>query len=226
MPATPDRPVAPDLGLDEARVLARELFGVEGEVEELPSHVDRNFRVTEGGGAKWVLKVASSAEDEGTLGFQNGAMERVGAKEGEVVPWVRRSVDGAAISKHGVGGREHLVRMVSYLPGTLLGDAQHVTGSTWRGLGRLLGRLDRALEGIEHSAAPADLRWDLGNAEWTVGRSGLFEGEARRTVERLQLQFLGNVLRRMPLLPRGVIHNDANDDNVLVRVRVRTTCPV
>jgi 4-aminobutyrate aminotransferase-like enzyme len=207
------RPPAPRLTTDDATRLARELFGVEGRAEELDSYMDRNFRI----GEEWVLKVANASQDAAALDFQNRAMEMVADAEEGLAARVKPSLAGRSIETVELDDTRHCVRLVSHLPGMLLGHASHVNLDTWSELGRQLARVDRALMGLEHPAMRHELRWDLAQAEWTL-RSPIPELDAdrRRLLERYQLQFGAHVVRHLDDLPQAVIHNDANELNVLV----------
>jgi 4-aminobutyrate aminotransferase-like enzyme/Ser/Thr protein kinase RdoA (MazF antagonist) len=203
----------PRIGTGEAARVAGDVFGVEGDVEELDSYLDRNFLI----GRKWVLKVANADESEATLDFQNRAMQAVAAVDGSLAAQVAPSLAGRSIETLEIAGDRHCVRLLSYLPGQLLGHARHVDQGTWRHLGEQLARIDGALARVEHPKMDRELPWDLAQAEWTIRAPmpGL-SPHRRRLLERAQLQFAADVVRRLARLPRSVIHNDANELNVLV----------
>jgi 4-aminobutyrate aminotransferase-like enzyme/Ser/Thr protein kinase RdoA (MazF antagonist) len=214
---TRDRTAAPAVDEERAAALARELFGLEGEVRALDSYMDRNFLIGPADGERWVLKVANADEDEAALDLQQRAMEALARLEPRVTPVALRSRAGRVMESVELGGARHLVRAVTFLPGTLLAEAEHAVPATWRGLGATLARVDHALEPIDHPVAERPHRWNLAGAAWTVPGARRFAPERRRVVEAVQLQFLGRVLRRLGELPHGLLHNDANDRNVVVR---------
>ncbi|MCP6756008.1 phosphotransferase, partial [Klebsiella pneumoniae] len=49
--------------------------------------------------------------------------------------------------------RGRLVRLLTFLPGTMLADARPQSPAVLATVGRFLGRLDRALEGFSHPSA-------------------------------------------------------------------------
>ena len=201
-----------------ARRIADELFGVRGAIDELPSYIDQNFRIREPNGRSWVLKISNDAEDPQNLDLQHRALERLAEREPGVAPLVRRSRDGLEIETVvAPDERAHLVRVLSYLDGRLLAGATPLGPSTWRSLGALLARVDRALCDLDHPAMRRSLRWNLACADWTIGRSELHPDPARRAlVERAQLAYLAGVVPFLVDLPHGVIHNDGNDHNLVV----------
>ena len=80
-----------------------------------------------------------------------------------------------------------------------------------------MGRTAAALDGFDHPAAHRDLQWDVQRATAVIAGASPEIDDADRRAR------LGRVLARLddrlvPILPRlrtSVIHNDANDHNVL-----------
>ncbi len=211
---------APHLTPEFAAHFLEERYDLTGTVELLASYVDQNFRIVEPSGASWVLKISNAAEDAGELDLQHRVLERLAEAVPGVSPMVRRSrADREIESIPGRGGREHLARVVSFLDGPLLAAHSAVSDETWLDLGRLLARVDVALHSFEHPKMHRTLRWDLAQASWCAGLSREISAPARRTlIERAQIQFFGDVHRRLDVLPKQVIYNDANPDNLTVTI--------
>ena len=210
----------PRFSTAEAEKVGVELYGIACRAEELPSERDQNFYLEVESGDGYVLKIANAAEDRDVLDAQNKAMERV-AEQGESVrcPRVRATISGRAIAAVlDRTGREHLVRLVTWIPGTTFAEAKPHPPHLLQSLGGFLGRLDEALDGFSHPAARRTFYWDLQEAAGTVaGCIDHIPGQAgRSTVERFLARFESHVLPRFPELRTSVIHNDANDHNILV----------
>jgi 4-aminobutyrate aminotransferase-like enzyme/Ser/Thr protein kinase RdoA (MazF antagonist) len=214
---------APRFSEAQAERLARELFGVDGDTRPLPSERDQNFRLDDESGARFVLKIANASEDRAVLELQNRAMEHLGERADADFPMpcpaVRPTRDGAPLAEvQGADGRRHFVRLLTWLPGKPLAKVRPHDAGLLRGLGRLFGWLDRALEGFDHSAAHREFHWDLRHAGRVVARykQGL-EGTADLgLVEGFLEAFEATVAPRLADLPRAVIHGDGNDYNVMV----------
>ncbi|MFQ5570657.1 MAG: aminotransferase class III-fold pyridoxal phosphate-dependent enzyme [Rhodothermales bacterium] len=205
----------------EARGLAQDVFGIRAvSMRSLPSDRDQNFHVTSEEDREFVLKIASAAERKEVLDVQNQAMARIAAHSRTVMcPRVCATVSGEKIAPvEGAGGAIHLARMLTYLPGVPLALVRPHTPALIRSLGRLLGTLDRVLEGFDHPAVHRTFEWDLKHVRDVVNRrkSHVALPERRALVERFLDRFEAEVVPVLPELRTSVIHNDANNYNVLV----------
>lgn len=194
---------------DQLLQLAGAVFGLHGTVDELASERDQNARLDTADGS-YVLKVAHPAEDPTTLHLQQAALEHLRRVDPTLgVPHV--------VAPGTVEWNGHLARIVTHLPGVpyAMVDA---TPDLRRGLGRLMGRVSRALQGFGHPGAhrPGFL-WDLDGADGVRHWIEHIADPADRDVVRAA--FRRREQRVVPLLPRlrgAVVHQDANDHNVLV----------
>jgi 4-aminobutyrate aminotransferase-like enzyme/Ser/Thr protein kinase RdoA (MazF antagonist) len=115
------------------------------------------------------------------------------------------------------GAASRLVWMLTYVPGTPLAQARPRSQDLLRSLGRWLGAFDCALEDFDHPGAHRALKWDLAAPGWIRDHLDLVASPARRAlVERVLDRYDAVVAPALASLPRSVIHNDANDWNVLV----------
>ena len=197
----------------DAAALARELYGLDARVTPLPGEKDRNFLLTSARREKFVLKIANSGAARETLELENAAMERLAAQGVEGVPRVVPALDGGAIAS----AYDHFARLLTYLPGRLWAEVNPQTPEMRAALGALLGAVDRALATFDHPAARREIKWDLARASWIRDYLSHIEGGARRgIVERRLEQFEREIQPRLACLRRSVIHNDANDYNLVV----------
>ena len=203
----------------DAVALAAELYATKATARELPSERDQNFHLRDENGGEFVLKIGNSAESVDILQFQNAAMERVGAHIEDIyVPRVFGSKQGKKIE--GVsrpGSAAYPVRLVSYLPATVLARFKPHSPDLLHSLGCALGQIDRALADFSHPAAHRELKWDLKRADWIRDHIGeITESRCRALVQQFIRQFDQSARPTLSRLRTSVIHNDANDYNVLV----------
>jgi 4-aminobutyrate aminotransferase-like enzyme len=192
---------------DEVARIARELFGVEGEVVDLGSERDQTFGV---GGA--VLKISNSGEDAAVLDLERAAIAHVLAADPNL-PVARPLADRAEWDGHHVRLFE---RLAGRKGGPELDDA------AVRAYAHTHARLSLALRSFFHPAAGRELLWDL---RQTPALRPLLESiddpERRGRVERVIERFETHVVPRWPRLRAQVVHGDLNLDNVLLDDRDR-----
>jgi 4-aminobutyrate aminotransferase-like enzyme/Ser/Thr protein kinase RdoA (MazF antagonist) len=210
----------PRLGEREAAAVAAELYGLSGAARPLPSERDQNFLLATAAGERFILKVARAGERREELELQDEALDWVARRDPAIaIPRVRPALDGSAITEvRAADGTGHLVRLFTYVPGTLLADARPQPPELLRSLGRLLGSLDRALQGFSHPAAiDRDLDWDPRRAPLVVARARhAIRDDAHRALVDAFVQLYDAAAPKLASLRTSVIHNDANDHNVLV----------
>lgn len=193
----------PTFDPESAREIAEENFGIRASASALPSERDQNFLLTNDAGEKFVLKIANALESRELLEAQNAALAHLNSRI-SFCPRVLPSLNGERIRKYS----NYFVRLVTYLPGVPLAEAQPHSPELLRNLGRKLGQLARALADFDHPAVHRDFHWDLANGNRIINEySGLIA--ERELVLKCRYE-LNTDLRR------SVIHGDANDYNLLV----------
>ncbi|KQU66769.1 hypothetical protein ASC75_09120 [Aminobacter sp. DSM 101952] len=208
---------APQFSREEAAALAAGHFGVGGVATPLDSERDQNFRLMSAEG-DWIFKIVNASEPRHESEFQAALLDHLARSGADVaVPGLKKTAGGEALA-HALasnGGR-HALRLVSWLPGLPLAEAAR-TPTLLENLGRGLGKLDRALQGFIHPGALRSFDWDIRQAGAVRGRLAHIADDADRALlERFLERFDREVAPRLPSLRAQVIHNDANDWNVLV----------
>ncbi len=211
----------PSLTLEQALSLASDLYGVQATTARLlPGEYDQNFVLAaEAGQEAFVLKVAHAGEQQGILDLQNRALAYLAEHAPALrVQRIQPTLQGEPMaSVTGPNGETHLVRMLTYLPGKVLAQTHPHTPELLHALGNALGTLDHALQGFSHPAAQRDLKWDLLRAGWIREYlQHISQPERRALVERFLTAFEHEALPALSTLRTSIIHNDANDYNVLV----------
>jgi 4-aminobutyrate aminotransferase-like enzyme/Ser/Thr protein kinase RdoA (MazF antagonist) len=195
-------------------------YGLDGTVESLPSYSDQNFRVRTDSGERFVLKIANSEEDPSRLDLQTAALAFLNERDvGMELPRTLPTQDGESGFLYSDGEAPTWVRLLSYLEGDLLARVRPRTVRLLESLGECLGRLDHELSGFEHAAARRpDYLWDLSRANEVLAENlkNVADAGRRGMIEDIRVDFESTVDPLLPELPRTVIHNDANDYNVLV----------
>lgn len=210
----------PALAPADAEEIVARRYGRAGTVRPLPSERDQNFLVRFADGKRAVLKIAHAGEDRDVLDLQHAALRRLAERApGIALPRVLSASDGADIVEvAGAEGEALFVRLLSWVPGTVLALIRPHTPELLESLGRLIAQIDTGLEGLDHPAAHRELKWDLSRAEWIREHLHTVEDATRRALAtRVLDRYRTEVAPVLATLPAGTIYNDANDHNVLVR---------
>lgn len=207
---------------NEAITLVKQYWQVEGVFKELPSYADRNFKVTTAEG-NYVFKIANPQWSYADLDIENAALMHLAhACPDLVLPKVILTVDGEHIIplKKASGKLCHM-RLLTYVEGDVYAHVamrvdvdQHYLQTS---LGVAIGKLDRGLSTFSHSRMSRYVDWNISNLPALQNDIITIEDvELRALVERYTNTFATNESHWKATLPMSVIHNDANDFNVIV----------
>jgi Ser/Thr protein kinase RdoA (MazF antagonist) len=207
----------PTFTAQDAARLAGEHYALPAQARCLPSERDQNFLLQTESGERFVLKIANATEQRALLEAQNRVMEHL-AGYVSFCPRVLQSVNGEEIiTLQSQDGTDHFARLVTYLPGKPLGNVERHSPKLLRDLGYKIGQVTSALQTFDHPALHRDFHWDLAKGPEIIRKyeSLIREPALRATVLQLAARFEETTAPRLPALRKGIIHNDANDFNLL-----------
>jgi len=164
---------AADLNFNPARFplerladFAREHWGVDGELTPLDGERDQNHRVRVADGTSYVLKVSAAGESEGAVDFQVAALKHLERHAAELpVPRIIASRAGKDLEWIAAAdGARHMVRLLSWLPGTPLSKGEPLRLTLLRNAAAFQAQLARGLRGLFHPHARHFVAWDIQRA--------------------------------------------------------------
>ena len=209
----------PRVAAQEAAAVAGELWGLKAHATPLPGERDANFLVDDESGARFVLKISSAGERSERLDLQHGLIARARERNPALrLPEAVPTSAGAHLGRRDFGGRGHHVRLFRYLGGQPLSAFRRRPPPLLESVGGLVGRVQRALDGFDHPEldvqeipwAPAHAPAVIAAASETLPEDDGF-GSYRGVADAVR-EGLADLLA----LPAGALHNDANDDNLLL----------
>ena len=209
--------VPPAFSKTRAVAVAADRYGISGSVEPLVSERVQNFKLTTQAGLGYTLKISNFEEKEDVIDFQNQALLHVAKQDPSLpLPRIIPTIDGQLHCRVEQDGKLHIVRMLSWLEGSIIHDASIDSGLARR-LGQLLARLDSALQGYDHPGSNSPLLWDIKQyanlAELVVNieETGLIQ-----MIYKKLDNFVTEVKPVLETLRVQVIHNDMNPGNILM----------
>ncbi len=134
-----------------------------------------------------------------------------------IAPKVRPSRHDELHLTVALDGTRHLIRLVTFVSGVPLAELPDPAPELLRAVGEALGSMDVALRGFDHPGVHRHLRWDLKATPHLRPYVQYVAEPARRARLTARLdRFESTIAPRLPALRAQVIHNDANDHNVLI----------
>ncbi|CAF3309596.1 unnamed protein product [Rotaria sp. Silwood2] len=101
------RTLSSEFSIDEAKTIANQYYGLNQFISQLPSERDQNF-LFQDEQSKLILKISNIDETYSVIHMQNRAIEHINSGIRVIA-----ALDGKMIVKY----KNHLIRLVNYIPG-------------------------------------------------------------------------------------------------------------
>ena len=164
-------------------------------------------------GGESVLKV--TVDDSADVELEEAILDALDAA-GIPVPSVIPGRSGERFVRFDLDGTAAIARMQRFLPGSAWRESAAAPG-LGRSIGRMLAEVHAALAGFEHAGSDRSHAWDVASCGRHRGSIVHVESGSRRTILEMIMQEQAAIVE--PLLgncPQGMLHGDANDENILV----------
>ena len=200
----------------QAAEIAQNGYGLKGEIVPLPGELDFNFKISSKN-ENYILKVSRPEVSPEFIDFQMQLLNHISNNQNEILsPKVLPDLRGNSLSTMcDTDGNIRFVRLYSWIDGRIWSSVNPQKEDLLFSLGEKAGLLTRAFQGFDHPFASRNLEWDIAKGVWTKDYIPLFKQEKRAILNHFlnlfdDLQLVYNSLRK------SVIHNDVNDNNILV----------
>ena len=200
---------------EKAQELAANYFGIAGEVTLLPGERNPNFLVTKGV-QKYVLKI-HKADEVAQIELQEHVLAELSGLSGFSVPKTIPGSEGKSLIA--LGDRQ-FARMLAWIPGELW-SASETAESHKVALGRLIATVDHELASVDvtkyRSVLDRPFGWNALQVQSLAADVELIkDAELKNHVKLILDRMINSTLSKVIALPHQLIHNDANDNNVVV----------
>ena len=195
----------------------RSKYDISAEIRPLDGHVDKNYLLAINAIPKYVLKLSRDLTDKSFLKAQNLIFDHLKSLERFLFPQIITGVDGKSIYLYtDEQGNQYLARLLKYLPGEFLAKTNH-SDHLLIDFGRFLAEMDKMLIDFQSPEIMArHYEWDMQYfPEYVDFLPYITDPSHRKLIEHFLLQFSENISPIHHLLRKSIIHNDANDWNIL-----------
>jgi len=205
------------ISIRQVKNILYELYNIKGQTFELPGEIDFNFRIKLENHDGYILKISNSTENEKYLNFHQQLLQYLEKSDsGIIAPEAVKDKNGLLISSFiDESGHKRYLRLLTWIDGRLWSSVNPQLDGLRFSLGKQCGLLTQALQGFEHPVAHREFVWDTAQSLWTKNHLDLFDIEERKIVSYFQEEF-ENTYRSYSQLRKSVVHNDANDNNIIV----------
>ncbi len=212
------RSAPPVFGTAEAERVAREVYGLAVSVRPLSGERDCNFHARTADGREYVLKILGS-QDPLTTDCQVRVLRHLADQDPSLpVPKVYPTLLGADLGQASQDGLDYATCLTGFLPGRLLVDCR-ADRPLLREVGRIVARVDRALQGFFHPALAQRIAWDVRRLpELIEFAPHIGSPDVRLQVEGV-VAVMHNILPSLRGLRSQAIHGDCHAGNLLVAAR-------
>lgn len=199
----------------------KDYYGIDAlTVKKLNSERDENFLVSVSNSSRKItIKFAHPSEDPLASSFQTEILQYLNAHDPSLpIQKIIPTLGGESQVRLDCNGIMRTARVVSFLEGQLLSDAPKSSRQA-ENLGKIAGRLDKALEGFSHPGQDHTLHWDIQHASQLRGYLGAIQDpKHKKLLNECLCKFEEHVKPNMDKLRKQVIHNDFSPQNLLVSV--------
>jgi hydroxylysine kinase len=207
--------------LAEAVVSARLADGyglVPADMKFLGGELDRNYRVCVDDGRTFLAKLRTKADPRGRLRWQKEILLHLADRHLDVaVPTLVPTIEGDLDVALDVGDERWLLTVLNWVPGTDMVRVAHHSDGLLTDIGATAARVTIALAGFRSDTLHDTHHWDVTRSAEVIDEClALDPSLADNPDVHKALGWFRDVEPRFGSLPKAMVHNDLNDNNVLI----------
>ncbi|BBY50124.1 hypothetical protein MARA_35920 [Mycolicibacterium arabiense] len=220
-------PAVRSQGTDDttAEVIAARLwdaYGLPGaKLSFLGGELDRNYRVSTSDGRTVLAKLRPVTDRDGRLQWQKEILLHLADRDlGVAVPTLVRTLDGNLDVGIDVESKRWLITVLGWVSGTDMVRVDRHSDGLLTHIGATAARVTAALTGFQSKSMHTTHHWDITRAAEVIEESLALDPSlpGSRDAEAA-LRWFARIAPMLDSLPTAMVHNDLNDNNILVGQR-------
>jgi 4-aminobutyrate aminotransferase-like enzyme/Ser/Thr protein kinase RdoA (MazF antagonist) len=202
---------------NEAEKILLKLYNIKGTASKLPGEVDANFKIKVKGKNQYILKISPENSDESELDFQQKILQYLTDKNPSLIsPKVIFDRNENAISEIIIDNKNILkVRLLTWIDSRVWSSVNPKLNDLRFSLGKKNGEITKNLQGFNHTKAERNFDWDISQGLWTKNYLHFNNNNEKEIISYFLKKFEA-FQTTYKTLRKAIVHNDANDNNVLV----------
>ena len=195
-------------------------WNLSGQYKILNSEFDFNFELLQSDNRKFIIKIMREGCKRAFLDAQVSILEFLREEEVELpIPQIIKSTSGNNYELVAdLNSNERIIWVLEKIDGIMLSEASPISKHLMLDLGRQVATLDLASKKFTKDINPPSNKWNLTKPLWIRDNiSEIQDSELEIIINKTLDDFL-RISDRLTQLPHYWIHNDLNDQNLLVGV--------
>jgi 4-aminobutyrate aminotransferase-like enzyme/Ser/Thr protein kinase RdoA (MazF antagonist) len=194
-----------------------DLYGIKGTAQKQTGELDFNFKITADTGENYIIKFSRPDTADAYFDFQQKLLLHIESKQPDfpfprIIKTLTGQTDTLYTDSH---NQPRKVRLLAWVEGRLWSSVNPQLDDLRYSLGEKCGEITQVLADFTHPFAKRDFEWDIAQAQWTYNHLHLFSEEQKACINFFSKQF-DDFQKAYDTLRKSVIHNDANDNNIVV----------
>ena len=169
-----------EISISLVQKLVKEYYGIKGNATKLNGELDLNFKIS-ANNSQYYLKVYNHGTDIKFAKFQEKILNKLNkTSEKKVYPKQLLNKNGDAISFfYDESDEKRFFRLNSWIEGRLWSEANPITNTLRKKLGRTAGKLTKSLKSLKTIDCNYNTDWDLAKSLWTVNYLKSFKNKKK-----------------------------------------------
>lgn len=200
-------------------------YDLRGQLSELPSYSDKNYLLTTNAGKKYVVKITAASTELQTILLENDAIGHIEKKKLSIqTPKLIKSLnqqtlldyypDSSSPTNHSM--QASTIRVLSWVEGSLYSELQATDRQLHESLGELVAQMTLAFSDFVQPTAKRVSDWDIAQLDRLQPKLNYYHSHKKELLSKHLSNFIRQTKVQLNQLPQQVIHNDANDNNLVV----------